>query len=241
LWQLGYPDQALEVDSRMRELAHALGHPFTLAYAHCCSGWLHQHCRLGSEAEASGDEQLRIAADQSFPGYQASGTLFKASGMMLQGRADDAVPLLEKGLDFYRGTWGAGLTCYRSIAGETYTKVGRFDDAKRILDEGLVRAEKTDERFQEAELYRLKGELLLADSADQAAAEGCFRTAIETARRQQSKAWELRGTMSLARLWQGQGRREEGRAALAAVYGTFTEGFTTPDLVDAAALLKALA
>ena len=102
-------------------------------------------------------------------------------------------------------------------------------------------AEKNDDRCQEAELHRLKGELLLAESPDQAAAEDCFRQAIETARRQQSKAWELRATMSLARLWQRQGRRDEARDALAAVYGTYTEGFTTPDLVEAKALLEALA
>jgi predicted ATPase len=93
----------------------------------------------------------------------------------------------------------------------------------------------------EAELYRLKGELLLAESPDEARAESCFRRAIETARRQQSKGWELRATMSLARLGQRQGRCDEARAALAAVYGTFTEGFTMPDLVDAAALLNSLA
>jgi predicted ATPase len=83
--------------------------------------------------------------------------------------------------------------------------------------------------------------LYLREADDQAAAEGCFCTAIDTARRQQSKAWELRATMSLARLWERQGRRDEARAALAAVFDAYTEGFTTPDLVDAAALLKALA
>ena len=103
-------------------------------------------------------------------------------------------------------------------------------------------AEKNDDRSQEAELHRLKGELLLAESPDQvAAADSHFQQALATARRQQDKAWELRATMSLARLWQRQGRRAEARAALAAVYGTYTEGFTTPDLVDAAALLEALA
>jgi predicted ATPase len=102
----------------------------------------------------------------------------------------------------------------------------------------LALAEKNDDRFQEAELYRLKGELLLVESDNQAAAEDCFRQAIETARRQQSRAWELRATMSLARLWRQQGRRDEARAAVAAVYGTYTEGFTTPDLMDAAALVQ---
>jgi predicted ATPase len=102
-------------------------------------------------------------------------------------------------------------------------------------------AEKNDDRFQEAELHRLKGLLYLAEADDQAAAQGCFGTAIETAQRQQSRAWELRATMSLARLWQRQCRRDDARAALAAVFDTYTEGFTTPDLLDGAALLKALA
>jgi tetratricopeptide (TPR) repeat protein len=241
LWHLGYPDQALEVDRQMRELAHALGHPFTLAHAHCFSGWLYQHCRLGAETEAACNEQLRIAAEQSFLWWHVTGMVFKAGGLLLQERANDALPLLRKALDAFRGTWAAALTCYFSIAGETNTKAFRFDDARRILDEGLALAEERDERFLEAELHRLKGELHLAEANDQAAAEACFCTAIETARRQQSKAWELRATMSLARLWQRQGRRDEARAALAAVYGSYTEGFTTPDLVDAAAQLNSLA
>src|SRR5262249_7023380 len=112
-------------------------------------------------------------------------------------------------------------------------------DACRTLDEGLALAEKHDERCQDAELHRLKGELLLAEAPDQASgAEDCFRQAIETARRQQSRAWELRATMSLARLWQRPGRRDEAGDVLAAVYRTFTEGSTPPDLVDAAALLS---
>ena len=115
----------------------------------------------------------------------------------------------------------------------------RFEDAHLALDEGLAIAQKNDERFQEAELHRLKGELLLAESPDQtAAAEETFRQAIETARRQLSRGWELRATMSLSRLWQRQGRHDEARAALAAIYNAYTEGFTTPDLVDAAALLR---
>ena len=122
----------------------------------------------------------------------------------------------------------------RRLAGSR-TRAGRSS-------EGLAIAEKNDERCQEAELHRLKGELLLAESPDQvAAAEDCFRQAIETARRQQSKAWELRATMSLARLWQRQGRRDEARHALAAVHDTYTEGFTTPDLVEAGAMLESLA
>src|SRR6516165_5283954 len=134
------------------------------------------------------------------------------------------------------------LPYYYSMLSDAYTQAGRFGEALRALDEGLALAEKYDDRSQEAELHRQKGELFLAESPDQVgAAEDCFRRAIDTARRQQSRALELRATMSLARLRQRLGRRDEARAALAAVYGTYTEGFTTPDLVDAAALLNGLA
>src|SRR5262249_12492413 len=146
-----------------------------------------------------------------------------------------------KGYGAFRATGAeVRVPAYLSMLGDAYTQSARFEDARKALDEGLAVAEKNDDRSHEAELYRLKGELRLAESLDEATAEGYFRQAIETARRQQSRAWELRATMSLARLWQRQGRRNEARAALVAVYGTYTEGFTTPDLVDVAALLENL-
>src|SRR5262245_26173431 len=168
--------------------------------------------------------------------------IFKAGGIVLQGRPEEALPLLLRGLDAYRATCaGLAVPYYLSMLGDTYTRAGRFEDARKSLKEGLALAEKNDDRFQEAELHRLKGELHLAEANDQAVAEGCFHMAIETARRQQSRAWELRATMSLVRLWERQGRRDEARAALAAVYGTYTEGFTTPDLVEAWVLPESLA
>ena len=191
---------------------------------------------------ATAEEESTIAAEQGLAWWRTTAMIFEAAGTILQGRPEEALPLLCKGLDAYRALNSeVYLSYFLSILGDAYTQTGRFQDARKALDEGLAFAEKNDERFQEAELHRLKGELHLAETNDQAAAEGCFLTAIETARRQQGKAWELRATMSLARLWQRQGRRDEARAALAAVYGTFTEGFTTPDLVDAAALLNSLA
>jgi predicted ATPase len=158
--------------------------------------------------------------------------------MLLQGRRDEALPLFLKGLKAFRAT-GAGVRVpyYLGILGEVYTQAGRFEDALQALNEGLAVAEANDDRCHEAELHRLKGELLLLWRGDEVAAEGAFRTALETARCQQSKAWELRATMSLARLRRRQGRHGEARDALAAAYGVYTEGFTTPDLVDAKALL----
>ena len=188
------------------------------------------------------EEEMTIATEQGFPFWHALGTLHKGAGLLLQGQLEESLPVLLKGFSAFRATGAeVRVPSYLGLLGDAYAQSARFADAHKALNEGLAVAEKNDDRCHEAELYRLKGELLLAASRDTTAAEDYFRLAIETARRQQSKGWELRATMSLARLWQRQGRRDEARDALAAIYGTYTEGFTTPDLVDAKALVETLA
>lgn len=241
LWHLGYPDQARKVAHESCELARTIDHAFSLAHAVDFSSCLHQFCRLGADASAAAEEEIAIATEQGFPFWHALGTLHKGAGVLLQGRHDEALPLLLKGLHCFRAS-GAEVRVpyYLGMLGDAYTQAARFEDAHKALNEGLAIAEKNDDRFQEAELHRLKGELLRAESPDGVAAEACFRQAIQTARRQQSKAWELRATVSLSRLWQAQGRSAEARAMLTAIYDTYTEGFTTPDLVSAEALLRSL-
>ncbi|HTU19450.1 MAG TPA: protein kinase [Gemmataceae bacterium] len=242
LWHLGYPDQALKINREMCQLAREIGHPFSVAYALHHSAWLCQQCRLGAEVRTAAEEEIAIATEQGFALWSATGTFFKGAGMLAQGEPEAAMPYLLKGLQALRAS-GTQLTLpiQQSILAEAYARIGRFEEAWQNLDEALALVDKNDERFQEAELHRLKGELL-SELPDQGlAAESCFRQAIETARRQHSRAWELRATMSLAHLWQHQDRREEARSTLADVYGTYTEGFTTPDLVDAKALLQSLA
>jgi class 3 adenylate cyclase/predicted ATPase len=242
LWHLGYPDQALKVDREMRELARTIGHAFSLGHAVDFTAVLHHYCRLGTEVRVAAEEELAIGAEQGFQLWQALGMLHKGAGMLLQGQRDEALPLLLKGFSAFRATGAEVRTpTYLGMLGDAYTQSARFGEAHKALNEGLAVAEKNDDRCHEAELLRLRGELLLAESPDQAAvAEDTFHRAIETARHQQSKGWELRATMSLARLWERQGRRDEAHRALAAVFGTYTEGFTTPDLVDAKELLETL-
>jgi predicted ATPase len=122
---------------------------------------------------------------------------------------------------------------------EAYGKAGQAEEGLSVLAEALAQVKKTDERYYEAELRRLKGELLLMQG-DKTEAEASFHKAIEVARRQQAKSWELRATVSLCRLWQKQGRVDEARQTLAEIYGWFTEGFDTPDLKEARALLEEL-
>ena len=241
LWHLGYPEQALRAGQKMRELALSIGHPFSLAYAQHHLSWLYHNLRLPAETKAASDEGIQTAAAQGFAMFHATGNLYKAAGVLLEGRPNEALPLLTRGLEAYRAT-GAGLALpyYLSILGDAYIQAGRPDEASDALDEGLAIAEQSDELCQKAELYRLKGELALRTGSKNGDAEGHFRRAIETARHQLSKAWELRATTSLARFYQQTGRRDEARQMLTDTYGRFTEGFDTPDLKSAKALLVEL-
>jgi serine/threonine protein kinase/predicted ATPase len=242
LWHLGYPDQALMIDREMRGLARTIGHAYSLGHAADFTAFLGHYLRRGIEVQTAAEEEMAIGTEQGFQLWQALGLLHKAAGMHLHAQGEEALPLLLTGIGAFRATGAeVRLPSYFGMLGDAYRQAERLEDAQQALNEGLAVAEKNDDRCHEAELHRLQGELLLAASPNQAdAAEGHFRQAIDTARRQQSRAWELRATMSLARLWHRQGRRDEAREALSAVYGTYTEGFTTPDLVDAAALLETM-
>lgn len=239
-WHLGYPDQAQKLARETCELARTIGHAFSLGHAVDFAAYLSLNCRLGAETRTLGEEEAALGAEQGLPFWHALGKLHQGMGMLLQGHRD-SLPLILKGFTAFRATGAeVRVPAYLGMLGDAYTQSGNWEQAHKALSEGLAVAKKNDDRCHEAELHRLKGELLLAESTETPAAEVCFRQAIETARRQASRAWELRATMSLARLWLRQGRRAEARATLAAVYGTYTEGFTTPDLADARELLEAL-
>lgn len=198
--------------------------------------------RLPAETLASGEEGARTASEHGFALFRATAVLYQGAALRLEGRAHDALPVLVKGLDAYRAT-GAGLSLpyCMSVLAEALMLAGRLDDAQQALEEGLAIAERHHEFCQLAELYRLKGELaLLTESAAEGQAEGLFDEAIATAKRQRSRAWELRATTSLARLYQRTGRHDEAREKLSGIYNLFTEGFDRPDLKAARALLDEL-
>ena len=128
-----------------------------------------------------------------------------------------------------------------AVLAEVYDRLGYPEDGLQALNEAHTLVEQHEERWWEAEVYRLQGVLLLQQTlTHQEEAEACFQHALTVARRQQAKSLELRAAMSLARLWQQQGKRAEARALLAPIYGWFTEGFDTADLQEARALLAAL-
>jgi len=242
LWHFGYSDQALSLSRETCELARSIGHWFSLEHAVDFAAYLGCCLRISGEAAARADEEVSIAADQGFPFWQALGVIHQGGGLLLQGRHEAALPLLLRGINAFRGSGAeVRLPSYLGMLGDAYTALGRFADAHQAFEEALAVAEKNDDRCCVPELHRLQGELLLAESADRwSDAEACFRRAIEMAREQQSKAWELRATTSMAQLWSRHGRSVEARTALVAVYGSFTEGFSCPDLADAKNLLASL-
>jgi predicted ATPase len=161
----------------------------------------------------------------------------------MQGRGEEGVALIEQGLDAMRTT-GAVLfrTLHLFFLAEACLATKRCEEGLTALAEAIATMEKTGERFLEAELYRLNGELLLMqDTPDAVQGDRWLREAIEVARRQNAKGFELRATISLARLLKRQGKKDEARQTLAEIYGWFTEGFDTADLRAAKALLEELA
>ena len=163
--------------------------------------------------------------------------------MAEQGRNEEGIAQIEEGLATYRAT-GAELNCsyFLCLLAEACMETGRLDDGLSALWEALAAADEHEIRFYEAETHRLKGELLLRRyDSNTTEAQNCFQRAIQIARNQSAKSWELRATTSLARLLVKQGRRDEARAILAEIYGWFTEGFNTADLKDAKTLLDEVA
>jgi predicted ATPase len=240
LWCLGYPDQALKRSQEVLALARELGHPFSLADVLCYAGCMLSEMRREAQAFKDHAEELMRLASEKVPGWLGQGTRFRGEALAKLGQIQEGMAQMREGMAVDQSL---GLRCYLSgtlgSLAEAQAKAGHPEEGLTTLAEALALMEETDERHWEAELYRLKGELLLMQG-DKTEAEASLHQAVEVARRQSAKSWELRATTSLARLWQEQGRMDEARQMLAEIYGWFTEGFDTPDLKEAKALLEEL-
>ena len=162
--------------------------------------------------------------------------------LVLTGKASDAVQMITSGIIAYRSTGSTlWMPLYLSYLAKAYAELGQFDDAWRCIGEAMTAMETTKEKWCEAEVNRIAGEIaLLSPEPDAAKAQAYFERSLAVARQQQAKSWELRAAMSLARLWRDQGKPQQARELLAPVYGWFTEGFDTLDLKEAKALLDEL-
>jgi predicted ATPase len=243
LWCLGYPDQALQRSHAALALGQEVVHPHSLAQALDHSATLHQWRGEISAMQERVEAGMALAVEQEFAQWLAVGMLKRGWILVAQGQREEGLAHMHQGIETYRATGAElGLPYWSSLLATAYGQVGQPAAGLQVLAEARTRAEKTAERWYEAELYRLQGELLLVQSVDHhTAADTCFQQALTVARRQQAKSWELRAATSLSRLWQQQDKRAEARALLAPIYGWFTEGFDTVDLREAKALLEALA
>jgi class 3 adenylate cyclase/predicted ATPase len=213
LWYLGYPDQALAMCQDGLDLAQELYHPFSQALALDYAAMLHQFRWERHAAHDRAESAISLCTEHGFAYYLAWGRILR----------------------------GWALAEQKQLMAEACAKTGRIEEGLSALAEALAIAHKTGERFYEAELHRIKGELLLRQVlGDEEAAEGCFQKALEVTRSQEARSLELRAVMSLSRLWQKQGKKEEARQMLAEIYDWFTEGFDTADLKEAKALLQEL-
>lgn len=242
LWVLGYPDQALHQSLEALALTQELSHPFSRAFAQLFAAWLHGFRREWQVVQEWTEKVMALAREHGFTQSLATGSIHWGCARAAQGRGEEGITQIRHGLAGYQAT-GDKLAqpSFLALLAEAYRIGGQPAEGLHVLAESMTMAHAIGEGWYEAEQHRLKGELLLALSADyHAEAEACFQQALAIARRQQAKSWELRAATSLARLWQCQSKRAEARELLAPVYGWVTEGFDTADLQEAKALLEVL-
>jgi predicted ATPase len=241
LARLGYLDQALFQRDAALEEARGLSHPPTLAIALACAWWTGSLVRFepGSLLQYA-DELLALATEHGLALIRALALIYRGRSLAMLGRPDEGIPLLTAGL-----TGGQELGYmsargyYLALLGDAYRMAGQWQAALDHVTEGRRLTEKTGDQCDKAETVRLSADVMLA-MGDRIGAEAGYREAIAIAQQQNAKLWELGAAMSLARLWRDQGKLMEARALLAPVYGWFTEGFGTPVLQEAKALLEEL-
>jgi predicted ATPase len=243
LWSLGYPDQALTRSQEMLTYVQGQSHAFSLVRGLSYAARLHHMRRDVRTTQELVEAALALLTEQEFGQWVGTITFWQGWVLAAQGQYEEGIAQMHQGLAARLAT-GAGSTQsgMRGLLAEAYGGSGQAEEGLRLLAEALAWVDTTGERYCEAEVYRIKGELLLQQAIpDAPQAEACFQQALAVARHQQAKSWELRAAMSLSRLWQCQGKRDQARELLAPVYGWFTEGFDTADLQDAKALLNELA
>jgi predicted ATPase len=244
LWLLGYPEAALADLAQALNHAREIGQAATLMYALVhTTMFVHVPCGNYLAAKSALDEVIALADMKSAPFVKALAMLEQAWILSLTGKASDAIQVFTSGIAAYRST---GSTIYAplhlSLLARVKAELGEFDDACRSMGEAMRAIETTKEKWFEAEANRVAGQIaLLSLEPNEAKAQLYFERALQIARQQQAKSWELRAAMSMARLWRDQGKKEQARDLLAPIYGWFTEGFDTRDLKDAKALLEQLA
>jgi predicted ATPase len=240
LWHLGYPDQALQRSQDALALAQEIEHPYSLVWALSWAAILHWHRHEPHATFEQLEAAMALATEHGFVQWAAQGTILGGRVLAEQGHVSEGMAQIQQGLAAYWATGSALLQPYfLALLSEAHQRAGQAEAGLTVLAEALRLVDHTGECWYQAELYRLKGELLL-DLATEGYTEAalCMQQALALARQQQAQSLELRAAMSLARLWQQQGNADAAQQLLAEGYGRFTEGFDTADLQEAQGLLQ---
>jgi predicted ATPase len=242
LWLLGYPDRALTHIHDALALATEFNHPFTYAFARLTACLLGQFLQEAQKIVDHAEADVHFSAEQGFPVWLAANIVIQGWAITAQKQQEEGVMQMHKGLADWRACSAEFFVPYfLALLAEGYSVTAQYEEGLAILREAFSLVDSNGERWYEAELYRLRGQLLLQQSADNVAeAISCFHQAMTIARSQSAKSLELRAATSLAQVWQCQGKRDEARGLLAPVYDGFTEGFDTADLKRAKLLLAEL-
>jgi len=240
LFCLGYPAQALARCNVAIAEARRLAHPPSLALSLDLGARLLTHIGEKASLGERADELVAVAIEQGFAVWRAQGMIYRGWVKVKNGDVTEGMSILRSGSSAYRATGAeTWMPHYIALLAGACEIAGQVEEALALLNDALQIVERTGERFFAAELSRHKGRLLLQQGHSEAAEE-LYRKALSIAEEQEAKLWELRAAASLARLRRDQGRHTEARDLLAPVYGWFTEGFATPDLKEAKALLDEL-
>jgi predicted ATPase len=242
LWLLGYPEAALRDSDDALKMAREIGQAATLMHALGNCQIPYTLCGNHVAVAARAREVVALAEEKGSQTWKAFGVTNQGSALALAGKASDAIEMLSLGIAAIRTT-GASvfLPMYWPRLARAHAELEQFEDAWRCIGEAMTAVETTKEKWCEAEVHRVAGEIaLMSPAQDAAKAQAYFERALAVARQQQAKSWELRAATSLARLWRDQDKRQQARELLAPIYGWFSEGFDTLDLKEAKALLHEL-
>ncbi len=248
LWFLGFPDQASARGRDALALANKISDPFSLAFTLSATSILGQFRHDVQLAEECADAAIKLSLEHGFPFYLAWGTILQGWTRAEQGIIDEGIAQITEGIATYQAA-GAELGCsyFLALLAAAHGRAGQSQAGLNAVTDALAMVNSTGERFYEAELYRLKGTLILQcsgaarlDSSVQQEAQACFHKAISVARQQGAKSLELRATVSLAQLWETRDK-EAARQMLADIYSFFSEGFDSVDWLQAKTLLDAWA
>jgi class 3 adenylate cyclase/predicted ATPase len=242
LWALGLPDQGVTAGRESVTMASDARHLYSESFARMHLAFLQNLRREHRQAQATAADCIKLASEQGHRNWALLASIHEAQALAAQGRRREAIPLQRERINALAMAGdGVGVPHFQSHLAESLADEGQFTEALRLVDDSITRSHRNSGHWCASQMRTIKADIVLKmPNPDTRQAEALYLEAIDIARKQEAKSFELRATLSLARLWQRNGKPNEARELLQGIYGWFTEGFDTPDLKDAKALLESL-